>query len=142
MCAGHALHQLSCTLSLRTTQTSRTVQEMGLRLCNTQAGTGGAHSAWPVCAYQLDIVDCLLLELLECPLGLRLQGEGQALQGLMLAFHTDLGFHLGGGTTMKRGFTTHTCSLPRLATPSTHLIDADLLELSLSRCQWSRCGTG
>lgn len=100
MCAGHALHQLSCTLSLRTAQTSRTVQEMGLRLYNTQAGTagtGGAHSARPVCAYQLDIVDCLLLELLECPLGLRLQGEGQALQGLVLAFHTDLGFHLGGG---------------------------------------------
>lgn len=64
---------------------------------------------------QLDIVDRLLLELLKGPLGLRLQGEGQALQGLVLTLHADL---------------------------SLHLIDSDLLELSLSRSQWGWCSTG
>lgn len=47
--------------------------------------------------HQLDVVDGLLLELLKRPLGLRLQGEGEALQRLVLAFHTDLRLHLGTG---------------------------------------------
>lgn len=47
--------------------------------------------------YQLDVVDGLLLELLKCPLGLRLQGESEALQRLVLAFHADFRFHLGAG---------------------------------------------
>lgn len=50
-------------------------------------GSSGTH--------QLDIVDGLLSELLDRPLGLGLQGEGEALQGLPLAFHADLCLHLG-----------------------------------------------
>lgn len=54
-----------------------------------QVGWGHTH--------QLDVVDRLLLELLERPLGLRLQWEGEPLQGLVLALHADLGLHLGAG---------------------------------------------
>lgn len=50
---------------------------------------GGEHT------HHLDVVDRLLLELLKCPLGLGLQGEGEALQRLVLALHTDLCLHLG-----------------------------------------------
>lgn len=39
-------------------------------VCEPGAGTG---------THQLDVVDHLLSELLKCPLGLRLQREGQAL---------------------------------------------------------------
>lgn len=45
--------------------------------------------------YQLDVVDFLLLERLDGLLSIRLQGEGQALQGLVLALHADLCLHLG-----------------------------------------------
>lgn len=44
--------------------------------------------------HQLDVVDGFLSELLDGPLGLRLQREGEALQGLALAFHADLSLHL------------------------------------------------
>lgn len=88
--------------SLRTTWVSRTVQEMGFWLC-AHLQTHDQEQEEPVfsrhvirlCTHHLDIVDCLLLELLEGPLGLGLQGEGQALKGLVLAFHTDLSLHLG-----------------------------------------------
>lgn len=49
--------------------------------------------------YQLDVVDFLLLERLDGLLGIQLQGEGQALQGLVLALHADLRLHLGMETT-------------------------------------------
>lgn len=45
--------------------------------------------------HQLDVVDGLLFELLKCPLRCGLQWEGEALQGLVLALHTDLRLHLG-----------------------------------------------
>lgn len=67
------------------------------------AGAGGVQCTPSVClgqgtgTHQLDVVDCLLSELLKCPLGLRLQGEGQALQGLVFALHADLCLHLGMG---------------------------------------------
>lgn len=54
--------------------------------CVPGAGTG---------THQLDVVDSLLFELLKCPLGCRLQWEGEALQGLVLALHADLCLHLG-----------------------------------------------
>lgn len=54
-----------------------------------QEGWGHTH--------QLDVVDRLLLELLKRPLGLWLQREGEALQGLVPALHADLGLHLGAG---------------------------------------------
>lgn len=67
------------------------------------AGAGGVQCTPSVrlgqgtSTYQLDVVDRLLSELLKCPLGLRLQGEGQALQGLVFALHADLCLHLRTG---------------------------------------------
>lgn len=49
--------------------------------------------------YQLDVVDFLLLERLDGLLSIQLQGEGQALQGLVLALHADLCLHLGREAT-------------------------------------------
>lgn len=44
--------------------------------------------------HQLDVVDALVSELLQGSLGAVLQGEGQALQRLLLAVHADLRLHL------------------------------------------------
>lgn len=44
--------------------------------------------------HQLYVVDALVSELLQGPLGALLQGEGKALQRLVLAVRTDLCLHL------------------------------------------------
>lgn len=65
---------------------------------HSPAEQGAARCAWGgTGTYQLDVADGPLLELLQCPLGCRLQWEGEALQGLVLALHTDLCLHLGVG---------------------------------------------
>lgn len=77
-----------------------------LHMC---AGRRGAGVGWGLSvagpgrerAHQLDVVDGLLPELLQRPLGVRLQGEGQALQGLVLALHADLCLHLGAALSER-----------------------------------------
>lgn len=65
-------------------RSERRQQEAGAAGCRATRGT-----------YQLDVVDFLLLERLDGLLSIQLQGEGQALQGLVLALHADLRLHLG-----------------------------------------------
>jgi hypothetical protein len=55
--------------------------------------------------HQLDVVNHLLFELLKCPLSLRLQGEREALKGLVLAFDTDLCLHLRGRALVREPLT-------------------------------------
>lgn len=52
--------------------------------------------------HQLDVVDAPVGELLQGSLGALLQGEGKALQGLVLALHADLGLHLQGGAKPRK----------------------------------------
>lgn len=67
------------------------------RLRMRRRGRGAGRGRAGRSAHQLDVVDRLLPELLQCPLGLGLQGEGEALQGLVLALHADLRLHLRAG---------------------------------------------
>lgn len=52
--------------------------------------------------HQLDVVDALAGELLQRSLGALLQGEGEALQRLVLALHADLGVHLQGAAKPRK----------------------------------------
>lgn len=84
-------------------QVSRSGQAggVGVQVCTRvragRQGRRGPRVPGQERTHQLDVVDCLLLELLQRPLGLWLQGEGKALQRLVLALHADLCLHLGAG---------------------------------------------
>lgn len=54
-------------------------------------------------AYQLDVVDAFLGELLEGFFGRVLQGESEALNGLVLALHDDICLHLQGAPSKAPG---------------------------------------
>lgn len=83
----HDTRQLQCT-GRRDARARLRMRRRGRGACRGRAGRS---------AHQLDVVDRLLPELLQCPLGLGLQGEGEALQGLVLALHADLRLHLRAG---------------------------------------------
>lgn len=65
-----------------------------------QGVLGGAGGAVPG-THQLDVIDFLLLQCLDSLLRIQLQGKGQALQGLVLALHTDLCLHLQTGIALS-----------------------------------------